>query len=87
MVAFPPELPLPPHFRPNRLGEVWRVPYQSLADAALQWSQQHALLAVGRDRFKVALIAIDVQNTFCIPEFELFVAGRSGKGALDDTRR
>jgi nicotinamidase-related amidase len=87
MVAFPPELPLPPHFRPNRVGEVWRVPYQSLADAALQWSQQHALLAVGRDRFKVALIAIDVQNTFCLPEFELFVAGRSGKGALDDTRR
>jgi nicotinamidase-related amidase len=28
-----------------------------------------------------------VQNTFCIPEFELFVAGRSGTGAVDDNRR
>jgi nicotinamidase-related amidase len=28
-----------------------------------------------------------VQNTFCIPGFELFVAGRSGTGAVDDSRR
>jgi nicotinamidase-related amidase len=33
------------------------------------------------------LLAVDVQNTFCIPEFELFVAGRSGTGAIDDNRR
>ena len=30
---------------------------------------------------------MDVQNTFCIPDFELFVAGRSGSGAVDDNRR
>jgi nicotinamidase-related amidase len=30
---------------------------------------------------------VDVQNTFCIPGFELFVAGRSGTGAVDDNRR
>lgn len=30
---------------------------------------------------------VDVQNTFCIPEFELFVGGRSGTGAIDDNRR
>jgi len=28
-----------------------------------------------------------VQNTFCIPDFELFVAGRSGMGAVEDCRR
>ena len=28
-----------------------------------------------------------MQNTFCTPGFELFVAGRSGTGALDDSRR
>jgi nicotinamidase-related amidase len=33
------------------------------------------------------LVAVDVQNTFCIPEFELYVAGRSGTGAVDDNRR
>ena len=32
-------------------------------------------------------MAIDVQNTFCIPKFELFVGGRSGTGAIDDNVR
>src|SRR6185312_10022292 len=26
-------------------------------------------------------------NTFCLPDFELFVAGRSGRGAVDDSKR
>jgi nicotinamidase-related amidase len=30
---------------------------------------------------------VDVQNTFCIPEFELYVGGVSGTGAVDDNRR
>jgi nicotinamidase-related amidase len=30
---------------------------------------------------------IDVQNTFCIPDFELYVGGRSGRGAVDDNGR
>ena len=42
--------------------------------------------AVG-GRFRICLLAVDVQNTFCIPEFELFVRGRSGTGAVDDNRR
>jgi nicotinamidase-related amidase len=33
------------------------------------------------------LILIDVQNTFCIPDYGLFVAGRSGMGAVEDNRR
>jgi nicotinamidase-related amidase len=33
------------------------------------------------------LLAIDVQNTFCISDFELFVAGRSGMGAVEDNTR
>jgi nicotinamidase-related amidase len=32
-------------------------------------------------------LAIDVQNTFCLPQFELFVGGRSGTGAIDDNVR
>ena len=36
---------------------------------------------------RLCLLAVDVQNTFCIPGFELFVAGRSGTGAVDDNRR
>ena len=30
---------------------------------------------------------IDVQNTFCIPGFELFVGGQSGNGAVEDNKR
>jgi len=30
---------------------------------------------------------VDVQNTFCIPGFELYVGGRSGMGAVEDNRR
>ena len=30
---------------------------------------------------------IDVQNTFCIPDFELYVGGRSGRGAVEDNAR
>jgi nicotinamidase-related amidase len=39
------------------------------------------------DSFCLCLLAVDIQNTFCIPDFELFVAGRSGTGAVDDNRR
>jgi nicotinamidase-related amidase len=78
---------LPPFYDPARVGEVWRVPYQERAAQARQWAEQHGIRPAGEDRFKVTLVAIDVQNTFCIPGFELFVAGRSGTGAVDDNRR
>lgn len=80
-------LPLPVHFDADRVGEVWRVPYQALADAAKSWARQHEILPVRQDARRVCLLAIDVQNTFCIPGFELFVGGRSGMGAVADNVR
>ena len=81
------QLPLPPHWDPDRVGEVWRVEYaERFADAG-RWRARHGVLAAAEDRFRVALVVVDVQNTFCTPGFELFVAGRSGTGALDDSRR
>ena len=82
-----PLLPLPPHFDPQRIGQIWPVPYQARAQEARGWTEQHAIRPAASDAFKVALIAIDVQNTFCIPGFELFVGGRSGLGAVEDNRR
>ena len=35
----------------------------------------------------MALLLVDVQNTFCLPDFELFVGGRSGRAAVDDSAR
>jgi nicotinamidase-related amidase len=81
------ELPVPGHFDADRVGEVWRVPYEERAREAAAWAEQHAVAAAAEDTFRVCLLAVDVQNTFCIPEFELFVAGRSGTGAVDDNRR
>jgi nicotinamidase-related amidase len=80
-------LPLPPHWDPETVGEIRRVDYGALFAAAEQWRGEQALEPAARDRFRIALVAVDVQNTFCTPGFELFVAGRSGTGALDDSRR
>jgi nicotinamidase-related amidase len=81
------ELPVPPHFDPDRVGEVWRVPYEERAREAAAWAEEHGIPASAEDSLRVCLLVIDVQNTFCIPDFELFVAGRSGTGAVDDNRR
>jgi nicotinamidase-related amidase len=81
------ELPIPAHFDSRRAGEVWRVPYEDRAREAPGWARTHGLRPAAEDTFRVCLLVVDVQNTFCMPDFELFVAGRSGTGAVDDTRR
>jgi nicotinamidase-related amidase len=80
-------IPVPAHFEPSRVGEVWRVPYEERARDAAAWADRHGLRPAAQDRFRLAVLAVDVQNTFCIPGFELFVGGRSGTGAVDDNRR
>jgi nicotinamidase-related amidase len=81
------ELAVPDFYRPDRVGEVWRVPYEERARDARAWAEQHAIRPAAEDSLRVCLLAVDVQNTFCIPGFELFVGGRSGTGAVDDNRR
>ena len=81
------ELGIPAHYEPDNVGKVWKVSYQQRADDARSWAALHRLRPSFQDRFKIALLLVDVQNTFCIPEFELYVGGRSGSGAVDDNRR
>jgi nicotinamidase-related amidase len=76
------ELPLPPHWDPSRVEEVWRVPYEQRALEAELWARQHGLAPARDDSTRIALLAVDTQNTFCTPGFELFVPG-----APDDNRR
>ncbi len=83
----PGALPLPPHYDPERVGELYRVDYAARFADAAAWREIHALQPAVADGFRVAVVLVDVQNTFCTPGFELFVAGRSGTGALDDNRR
>ncbi|MFP4533250.1 MAG: isochorismatase [Desulfobacterales bacterium] len=81
------EVPIPEHFDPEKVGDVWRVDYADKAVKAEQWAKTHRIQRAGKDRFKLCLLLVDVQNTFCIPGYELYVAGRSGTGAVDDNVR
>lgn len=81
------QLPIPPHFNPHKVGEIWRVPYQELADVAAAWAKQQDIQPASQDKTRICLLLIDVQNTFCIPGFELFVGGKSGLGAVEDNQR
>ena len=80
-------LPIPSHFDPKKVGEVWRVPYQERALEAEKWAREHHIPPAVKDRFRICLLLVDLQNTFCTPGFELYVGGRSGTGAIDDNRR
>ncbi len=81
------ELSIPPHFDPEKVDQVWKVPYQERAEDAQKWAKQNKIQPASKDKFRIYLLLVDVQNTFCIPGFELFVGGRSGTGAVDDNRR
>jgi nicotinamidase-related amidase len=80
-------LSLPPHFDPGGIGKVWKVPYLERERDARLWAKLHGIRPACDDRFRICLVAVDVQNTFCIPGFDLYVTGRSGTGAIDDNRR
>ncbi len=81
------ELPMPSHYNSEKVGHVWKVPYRDRASEAEKWAKEHKIKPAAKDKSRVCLMPVDVQNTFCIPDFELFVGGRSGTGAVDDNRR
>ena len=66
---------MPPHFDPGRTGGVWPVPYDDRALQAQAWAEEHRLRPALEDGFRICLVAVDVQNTFCVPGFELYVPG------------
>jgi nicotinamidase-related amidase len=83
----PGELPLPPHVDLESVGEIARVDYEARFTDAAMWASEHGIGNARDDATRVCLLSVDVQNTFCTPGFELFVRGRSGTGAVDDSRR
>lgn len=80
-------LPVPAFVEEGASGRVYRVPYQQRAEQARAWAQEHGLRPAAEEAERTALLLVDVQNTFCLPEFELFVGGRSGRGAIEDSAR
>ncbi len=81
------QLPIPNFFNYKKVGEIWQVPYQQRATEAKIWANQHNIQPANTDKTRICLLLIDVQNTFCIPGFELFVGGKSGNGAVEDNIR
>jgi len=80
-------LPLPDFFDPDRVDKIWRVPYEERAGQAKSWALQHGLEPAATAPTNTWLMLVDVQNTFCIPGFELYVGGRSGRAAVEDNIR
>jgi nicotinamidase-related amidase len=82
------ELPLPSFYDPKNVERWSFSPDQAaLATAAAAWRKAHDIKPAGTDGRQVHLLLIDVQKDFCFPQGSLFVAGRSGRGAVDDSRR
>ena len=82
------ELPLPSFYDP-RNAERWeyRPDQAALFAAAAEWRRTHGVPPSGADKRTLHLLLIDVQKDFCFPAGSLYVAGRSGTGAIDDNRR
>lgn len=81
-------LPLPDAFDGRRAADYHYQPRaDALAVAAADWRARHAIRPAAADETRIHLLLIDVQKDFCFPEGSLYVAGRSGSGAVDDSRR
>ncbi len=78
---------VPPHYTSGSVETVWRVPYGERAADARDWAEERGIRPSVEDAFRTALLLVDCQNTFCLPGFELFVGGRSGRGAVEDNDR
>ena len=78
----------PTWFDPQHAADwSYRPDAARIAAEAASFRARHALPPSAADETRVHLLLIDVQKDFCFPEGTLYVAGRSGRGAIDDSRR
>lgn len=82
------ELPIPDFYDPAH-AESWSYApdQEQLAERAARWSQEHDIAPAASDTARVHLVLVDMQKDFCFPEGTLYVGGRSGRGALEDSDR
>lgn len=76
----------------------YRANHRLLVELSQQWRSDHGIKAAATDSKNVTMLIIDGQKDFVLPpQFDasgnqigggtLFVGGRSGHGAIDDTAR
>ncbi len=81
-------LPLPGFHDPaNAARWSYRPDESALAAEATRFRGDHGIRPAGEDRRRIHLLLIDVQKDFCFPEGSLYVGGRSGTGAVEDSAR
>lgn len=81
-------LPIPSFVDPVHAAEwAYRPDAAQLATEAAAWRAQHRIKPAAADETRIHLLLIDVQKDFCFPEGTLYVGGRSGRGAIEDSRR
>ena len=82
------ELPLPGFFRPEACGW-WQYDADAprILDEAVRFRREHGIEPSGADRERTHLLLIDLQRDFCSPRGSLFVGGRGGRGAAEDSER
>ncbi len=82
------ELPVPAFYDPRHAREWAYAPNQeALFATANAWRREHGIRPSGTDRRRIHLLLIDVQKDFCFPQGTLYVGGRSGTGAMEDSDR
>jgi len=86
--ATPKVLPIPDHFDAKNASD-WNYgeDEMQILGNATNWATRYNIPSSANDKFKVHLLMIDLQKDFCFPQGNLFVAGRSGTGAIDDNVR
>lgn len=81
-------LPLPAHYDPHSAANwSYRPDQQMLMMQAAAWRRQHGIGPAAAAGRRVHLLLIDMQKDFCLPEGTLYVGGRSGRGAIEDSQR
>ena len=80
--------PLPPFFSPANAARWSYAPdVPALFSSAQEWRRANGITPAGHDTTRNHLLIIDAQKDFCFPQGSLYVAGRSGTGAVDDSAR
>jgi nicotinamidase-related amidase len=85
--------PVPAFYDKSVVGEARMLDYVTLQQQASDYTTKHNVRSAVTDNFRINLVPIDMQNTFCLPPTakvgggQLYVGGRTGTGAVDDTAR
>ena len=81
-------LPLPNFYNPENADNTFYNPKGTeIRDAAFAYAKLHGIRPCASDKANVTVLPIDMQRDFCHRDGPLFVGGRSGDGAVEDSKR